>query len=305
MEKKRFHTYILVSMLIHVTSISFLMTIKTEPMKEPRVAFVELVDIPRATEIEKAFPGLIESKKIKAKKPLPEIKEPILQGKVPDLPVKPDLPPEKSFPRDVPKVTAEAKKDAEKGEKKGEEEKRADTPVPREDGKEEKGGKIPSVKDLTPTLGRMVLAAKERKTKGKDEGEGENVGTTAKAKKRGEFSEIARGGTVLTPLDNPSIQYISYFASIKRKIELVWQYPFDAIQNGIQGELILDFSIARSGNLNNIKLVRSSGFSILDDEAIQSIKKAAPFSPIPDQYSIDELNIRANFIYEMHFIKLK
>lgn len=301
MEKKKIHTYLLISMLIHVTSISFLMTIKTEPMQEPRVAFVELVDIPRATEIEKAFPGLIESKKIKAKKPLPEIEEPILKGKVPDLPVKPDLPPEKSFPRDLPKVTADAKKEAEKGEK----EKRADTLAPREPGKEDKGGKIPSVKDLTPTLGKMVLAAKERKTKGKDVGEGKNVGTTAKAKERGEFSEIARGGTVLTPLDNPSIQYISYFASIKRKIELIWQYPFDAVQNGIQGELILDFSIARSGNLKNIKLVRSSGFAILDDEAIQSIKKAAPFSPIPEQYSIDELNIRANFIYEMHYLKLK
>ncbi|NIO15534.1 MAG: TonB family protein [Deltaproteobacteria bacterium] len=313
--KKRLNTYIIASMFLHVTSILFLMTIKTEPLKEPRVAFVELIDIPRATEIEKALPGLIDSKKFKKtkpaeektpqQKPLPPFKDRVLEGKVPDLPVNPDLPPEKVMPKVATQTKSE---EAEKG-KQGQEASNRQEEKSKIADSEGKGaderGKVPRVKDLTPTLGKMVLAARERNTKGEGKGEGENIGTKSEAKQQGEFSEVARAGTVLTPLDNPSIQYISYFASIKRKIELVWQYPFDAIQRGIQGDLILDFSINRGGDLKNIKLVRSSGFAILDEEAIESIRKAAPFSPIPKQYRIDELNIRANFIYEMHYLKIK
>jgi TonB family protein len=312
-EKNRFATYIIVSILFHVTSISFLVTIKTEPRKEPRVAFVELVDIPRAKEIEKSLPGLLDSKKIKRKKSqvkekpperklIPAFKERILEGKVPDLPVNPDLPPEKNLPKVVPKSKSN---EGEKSEKNSGKREGSDAPGKAETESPEKRGEIPRIKDLTPTLGKMVLAARERKTKGEGKGEGENIGTKSKPKDRGEFSEVARAGTVLTPLDNPSIQYISYFASIKRKIELIWQYPFDAVQRGIQGDLVLDFAITRSGELKAIKLVRSSGHAILDDEAIESIRKAAPFSPIPEQYSIDELNIRANFIYQMHYLQLK
>ncbi len=307
-DKKRLNAYIIASMLLHVTSILFLMTIKTEPQKDPRVAFVELIDIPRATEIEKALPGLIDSKKFKKtkpaeekppQKPFPPFKDRVLEGKVPDLPVNPDLPPEKVMPKVTPQTRSE---ETEKG-KQGQEEN--STSADSEGKGADEKGKVPRVKDLTPTLGKMVLAARERNTKGEGKGEGQNIGTKSKAKEQGEFSEVARAGTVLTPLDNPSIQYISYFASIKRKIELVWQYPFDAIQRGIQGDLVLDFSINRGGDLKNIKLVRSSGFAILDEEAIESIRKAAPFSPIPKQYRIDELNIRANFIYEMHYLKIK
>ena len=66
---------------------------------------------------------------------------------------------------------------------------------------------------------------------------------------------------------------------------------------GIQGELTLDFVIARSGKVDSIELVRGSGSKILDDEAIRSIRKAAPFDPIPAQYKIPSLLIRGRFVY--------
>jgi protein TonB len=123
------------------------------------------------------------------------------------------------------------------------------------------------------------------------------VGTGGKATGEEGVTEEGGGGFRLTPLNAPEVQYISYFASIKRKIELVWQYPYEAAAAGIQGELTLDFVIARSGTVNSIELVRSSGSKILDDEAIRSIRKAAPFDPIPAQYKIPSLQIRGRFVY--------
>ncbi len=283
---KNIKPYLAFSIFIHITLIIFLLSIKTGALKEPRVAFVDLIDIPRAPDIAKSEIGIIESKK---KNPVKEEKpDNTMVGKVPDLPVDTHLMPERSFPlkgkkRKKKKTAKRSKKSTRKGG----------------------GSSLPRVKEITPSLGKMVLASKVKKKKGVGEGKGENIGSKNKGKEEGEYSEIAEGGTILTPLDRPAIKYISYFASIKRKIELVWQYPFEAVQRGIQGDVVVDFSIGKDGKLRKVTLVKSSGFTLLDREAIESIRKGSPFSPIPSTYEIDVLNIRANFIYEMRYLKIR
>ncbi|RMG59410.1 MAG: energy transducer TonB [Deltaproteobacteria bacterium] len=317
--------YAALSVAIHITLIALLMTIKMGVPQVERVAFVDLVDVPRALSLSRAKPGALpqvkptlpqKRKKIAKPAPLPQKpKGEILRGKVPDLPVNPDLPPEKAFPA-VPPLPKESEKAGPEVKEKSEgtKGKTAESSPPSGGSEEPSGGgeesaggeeKIPDIKKITPTLGKMVIAASRRKAKGKGQGTGQNLGSQNEAKKKGGFSEVAQGGTVLTPLNSPSIQYISYFASIKRKIELVWQYPFDAIQRGLQGETVVDFSIGKDGKLRKVELVESSGFSLLDDEAVEAIKKAAPFGPIPKQYKIDALNIRAHFIYELHFLNVR
>ena len=144
-----------------------------------------------------------------------------------------------------------------------------------------------------------MVMAREEPSGGRGQGAatGNAVGTGGKATGKEGVTEEGGGGFRLTPLNAPEVQYISYFASIKRKIELVWQYPYEAAVAGIQGELTLDFVIARNGRVNSIELVRGSGSKILDDEAIRSIRKAAPFDPIPAQYKIPSLLIRGRFVY--------
>jgi len=222
--------------------------------------------------------------------------------------VKPDLPPEKSFPPAARNATPAAE--------------REDTPGPQGQGAGRREGKAEpasspatpqgapgksgaprsapqkSLRDLTPSLGKMVMAREETSGgRGQGAAAGNAVGTGGEATGEEGVTEEGGGGFRLTPLNAPEIQYISYFASIKRKIELVWQYPYEAAVAGTQGELILDFVIARSGAVNSVTLVRSSGSNILDDEATRSIRKAAPFDPIPAQYKIASLLIRGRFIY--------
>jgi TonB family protein len=143
----------------------------------------------------------------------------------------------------------------------------------------------------------MVMARQEPGGRGEGGTSGSSVGTGGKPTGKEGVTEEAGGGFRLTPLNAPEIQYISYFASIKRKIELVWQYPYEAAVAGIEGELTVDFVIARSGKVESIALVRGSGHKILDDEAIRSIRIAAPFDPIPAEYKIPSLQIRGRFLY--------
>lgn len=98
-------------------------------------------------------------------------------------------------------------------------------------------------------------------------------------------------------LDTREPKYVSYLTSVKRAIELVWEYPEPALRHRLQGRLILEFRILGNGNLERTQLVRSSGFPVLDQEAIRAVEAAAPFHPIPPWVGKTRLDIIASFEY--------
>jgi TonB family protein len=99
------------------------------------------------------------------------------------------------------------------------------------------------------------------------------------------------------PLGTQQPQYISYFGSIKRSIDSNWEYPQLALRYGLQGTLVVEFKILASGQLEALRLVRSSGSVLLDEEALRAIKAAAPFAPIPPWIEEKPLLISARMEY--------
>ncbi len=98
-------------------------------------------------------------------------------------------------------------------------------------------------------------------------------------------------------LDTREPRYVSYFTSIKRAIEVVWEYPEPALRHGLQGKLVLEFTILGNGNLEGTRLIRSSGFSVLDQEALRAVRAASPFHPIPPWIDKTRLDVTASFEY--------
>jgi TonB family protein len=302
--------YLAFSVLLHmaVVAAAFLVPAGIRPHGD--VMVVTLTDIPRAADFLPPRPGVIEGMRPRPEAPPkpapPPPREklelpprPVMRGPVPDLPVDPSRPPEEAFPlpkAETPSAPSPPKEEAPLRPAPDE------SPGPTPAGP----GKLPSGKDLVPSLGKTVIAMTERGSRGGQEpSRGPAVGTRGPAKEQEGITEERGGGTRLTALNAPEIQYISYFASIKRKIELVWQYPYEAAAAGIQGDLQIDFAIGRNGGIESLTLVRGSGSKILDEEALGAIRKAAPFDPIPSQYEIPHLVIRAHFIYEMHRLRIR
>ena len=75
----------------------------------------------------------------------------------------------------------------------------------------------------------------------------------------------------------------SYEAAWQRKIERVGNlnYPGAVRRKRLSGTLVMSVELYADGNLKKIIINRRSGHKIIDDAAINIVKLAAPFAPLP------------------------
>ncbi|MBI4735460.1 MAG: energy transducer TonB [candidate division NC10 bacterium] len=112
----------------------------------------------------------------------------------------------------------------------------------------------------------------------------------------GDAGELARQTVNLNSRED---RFVDYLAHVKWRVERVWVYPEEALAHGVGGELLLVFTLNKAGTLTNIRLVQSSGFPVLDQEALRAVKLAAPFDPFPSQMGDEPWNISASFRYNL------
>jgi protein TonB len=67
---------------------------------------------------------------------------------------------------------------------------------------------------------------------------------------------------------------------IRASIEKAKKYPALARERGQTGVVVIQFSIDKKGRPENIRVVKSSGFNLLDAEAGNTIIRAAPFPAV-------------------------
>ncbi|GHD49779.1 protein TonB [Marinobacter persicus] len=64
-------------------------------------------------------------------------------------------------------------------------------------------------------------------------------------------------------------------------------YPRQARQAGIHGDLRLLVALNKDGSIREVQILQSSGSSVLDDAAIQIVRMAAPFAPFSESMKDD------------------
>ena len=98
-------------------------------------------------------------------------------------------------------------------------------------------------------------------------------------------------------MNTSEYRYIGYFTTMRKAIELVWNYPMEAARKGEQGEVGLEFIIAKNGDVASVRVLKTSGFAVLDEAVVEAIKNASPFAPLPDGFRKDRLVIVGGFRY--------
>jgi periplasmic protein TonB len=77
-------------------------------------------------------------------------------------------------------------------------------------------------------------------------------------------------------------RYLSqHFDYIKSIIQQNIRYPKRARRMGYQGKVIVSFIIRKDGNAEDIKVATSSGFQVLDDNVVGTVKAVTPFPRPP------------------------
>lgn len=90
-----------------------------------------------------------------------------------------------------------------------------------------------------------------------------------------------------------------YFAEIREKIEVAKKYPKLAREREFEGTSEIEFVILSGGKVQEIRLVNSSDYQILDNEALATIGRASPFPPIPEEFGESQIKITIPLVFEL------
>jgi TonB family protein len=90
----------------------------------------------------------------------------------------------------------------------------------------------------------------------------------------------------------------SWQQSLVARLAKVQRYPAEA--RGAQGVVNLTFSIDRHGAVVSSRIVKSSGSAVLDAEALDLIKRAAPLPPPPADIADSELSFIVPIRFRTH-----
>lgn len=105
------------------------------------------------------------------------------------------------------------------------------------------------------------------------------------ARRSSEIQLDARGRRVrrLTSVSARTAVEAAYLESWRREVERIgnMNYPIEARQNGLEGDLRVLVEIEANGRLIDVRILESSGSGLLDESALKIVRLAAPFLPFP------------------------
>ena len=92
---------------------------------------------------------------------------------------------------------------------------------------------------------------------------------------------------------------LRYTGALKQRIQQVRQYPRWARRQEWEGTVALRFDVQSTGRLEDVQLLHSSGFEILDKEAIAAVHRAQPFPAFPDYLSQKEIKVQVSIHFQL------
>lgn len=90
----------------------------------------------------------------------------------------------------------------------------------------------------------------------------------------------------------------NYLQLIRSRIEANKQYPLIARRQHWEGKVGLRFTVNQNSKVEEIRVISSSGYQLLDKAAINAIENASPFPPPPDT-SLLPLHLELTIVFEL------
>jgi periplasmic protein TonB len=89
-------------------------------------------------------------------------------------------------------------------------------------------------------------------------------------------------------------EYAAYMRAWVARVERIGNlnYPAEARQRNLHGQLVVTVAVRKDGSVERIDIIQPSGYPVLDDAAVRTIRLAEPYAPLPaTAEGIDVLHI--------------
>lgn len=90
----------------------------------------------------------------------------------------------------------------------------------------------------------------------------------------------------------PAMPSADLLAQIHRQIEQARRYPHWAREAHYEGDVRVSFELDRTGRLESASVIRSSGHRLLDEAALDAIRRAAPYPSLERDSLVLRLTVR-------------
>jgi len=96
-----------------------------------------------------------------------------------------------------------------------------------------------------------------------------------------------------------------YLDRVQKRIAGKWSYPCVS-DPGVSGceyrdaSVVLEFTIAQDGQVPSVRIVHASGLPTYDLHAVDTVRAAAPFPPIPPSFGTKPLTISLTLKYTLN-----
>lgn len=91
----------------------------------------------------------------------------------------------------------------------------------------------------------------------------------------------------------------AYRAALRQAIEANKFYPKRASRLRREGSVIVDFTVDRDGRIHDVRVHRSSGTQMLDQAAVEAVKRLGRFQPIPPEIPRDLWSLQIPMDYQL------
>ncbi|MBN7760144.1 TonB family protein [Nitratireductor aquibiodomus] len=129
---------------------------------------------------------------------------------------------------------------------------------------------------------KVAKAAPPKKRQAGSRGKDQQDARRGTASGRENARKATEGRKTARATQSGNAQVSNYPGKVRTKLRRAQRYPSAAKRQRLKGEAHVRFTIARNGSVSAIRIVRSSGSDILDQAAVDTVRRAAPFPRIPD-----------------------
>jgi protein TonB len=110
------------------------------------------------------------------------------------------------------------------------------------------------------------------------------------------------GGTDVGAAADP---WPAYYAAVRHAVERVQRYPFSARLAGLEARVAVNFFIAADGAAGQIRLTEPSRFPVLNEAAVETIRRVARFPAPPLRENQSGVRITVPLEFTLHINKEK